>query len=383
MYWHRAGGMGGIRLRRHDPERIMNQSRASTFRSPDPTRVTADAKPDTTTSTYNIHTTALHDTSDLGFGRVVAQQARGRFLGRDGVPTSRKYGLGAQRAERFYLSALNAAWVPFLGWLIGAILLLNGFFALTYLSLGPNALHGVEAMALDDPFLRALSFSVATFTTTGTGAMNAVGQTANWLVIFESIFGPFVMIAAGGLIIARLSRPRMQLRFTESAIVAPYEDGRGVMFRMVNTRPSDLSDVAVRVMLAWYETIDGERTRNFHQLELERDSVELFTLHWTVVHPITAASPLAGMTPESLAAAEAEFLVFVSAHEGTFSTSVRARTSYVWEELRWDVRWASVFASSSDGVVAIDVDRLDRTERLAEGTTSQPAAGETATADAK
>ncbi|MEO7521893.1 MAG: hypothetical protein ABIW79_08765, partial [Gemmatimonas sp.] len=33
---------------------------------------------------------------DLGFGRVVVQRARGRFLSRDGVPTSHKYGLGAQ-----------------------------------------------------------------------------------------------------------------------------------------------------------------------------------------------------------------------------------------------------------------------------------------------
>lgn len=305
---------------------------------------------------------------------MVAQQARGRFLGRDGVPTSRIYGLGAQRAERFYLRSLNAAWLPFLGWMIGAILLLNGFFALAYLSLGADKLHGVDALALDDPFLRALSFSVATFTTTGTGAMNAVGATANWLVIFESIIGPFVLVACGGLIIARLTRPRMQLRFTESAIIAPYEGGRGFMFRMVNTRPSDLSDVRVRINLIWFEEIDGKRERNFHELELERDSVELFTLHWTVVHPITARSPLAGMTPDLLAAAEAEFVVFVSAHEATFSTSVRSRTSYLYEDLRWDVKWASVFTSSPDGVIAIDVDRLDRTERLEEGATSRPAA---------
>jgi hypothetical protein len=38
------------------------------------------------------------------------------------------------------------------------------------------------------------------------------------------------------------------------------------------------------------------------------------------------------------------------------------------------VKWASVFASAPDGVLAIDVDRLDRTERLAEGSTSKPAA---------
>lgn len=317
--------------------------------------------------------TAPDESSDLGFGRFVSQQSRGRFLSRDGTPTSHKYGLGAQRIEKFYLSALNAGWLPFMLWMVGAILLVNGFFALAYISLGPNALHGVDTLGMDDPFLRALSFSVAIFTTTGTGAMHAVGTTANWLAIFESVLGPLVMIAAGGLLIARLTRPRMQLRFSESAIIAPYENGRALMFRMVNVRPSELSDVRARVNLSWFELEDGIRVRHFHQLELERKSVEMFTLHWTVVHPITGASPLAGLTPEQLIASEAEFLVFVSAHESTFSTNVMARTSYTWDEIRWDVRWASIFASSPDGVIAIDVDRLNRTEQLPEHTTRIPA----------
>ncbi|MEP7346860.1 MAG: hypothetical protein ABI877_16425, partial [Gemmatimonadaceae bacterium] len=181
------------------------------------------------------------------------------------------------------------------------------------------------------------------------------------------------------LLIARLTRPRMSIRFSESAVVAPYEGGRGWMFRMVNERPGELSDVQVRVNLIWYEMFDGRRERNFHQLELERNSVEFFTLHWTVVHPITATSPLHGMTPESLAAAEAEFVILVSAHEETFSTRVTTRASYNWEEIRWDVKFASIFANAADGVIAIDVERLSRTEHLPDGATSVAAPIEIAT----
>ncbi len=313
--------------------------------------------------------------SDLGFGRVVAQQVRGRLLTRDGVPTSRKYGLGAQRGERFYLSALGAGWAAFLGWTIGALLLINGCFALAYVALGTGALGGTDALGLDDPFERAFSFSVGVFTTTGTGDVHAVGSTAHWLVVFESLVGPLALVAVGGVLIARLTRPRMRLRFSDSAVVAPYDGGRGLMFRMVNAQPGELSDVQVRVNLAWFEPqADGSRTRTFHQLALERTSVEFFTLHLTVVHPITAASPLCGVTPETLRAAEAELLVSVNAHEETFSTRVIARTSYTWEDVRWDVKFASVFAGGPEGVVAIDVDRLDRTERLPEGATGTPAA---------
>ena len=150
------------------------------------------------------------------------------------------------------------------------------------------------------------------------------------------------------------------------------------MFRFVNVQPAELSDVQVRVSLVLSEETDGKRERNFYPLALERNSVDLFTLHWTVVHPITADSPLRGATPESLRAGQAELLILINAHEETFSTRVTARASYWWDEIRWDVKFASVFATSTDGVVAIDVDRLDRLDRLEPGTTSVPSAAELA-----
>ena len=316
----------------------------------------------------------LTEPTDLGFGRVVAQAVRGRFLDRDGRPNSRKYGLGAQRAARFYLAALDAGWPAFFGWMMGVLLLLNGFFALAYLALGDGALRGTDQLGLTDPFLRAFTFSIGVFTTTGTGPMHAFGPTANWLANLESFFGPVTLVVAFGLLIARLTRPRMRLGFSDSAIIAPYEGGRALMFRIVNLQPGELSDVQVRVNLAWFEELDGVRERDFHQLALERNSVEFFTLHWTVVHPITASSPLAGMTPESLAASQAEFLIFVSALEETFSTRVSSRSSYLWDEVRWDVKFASIFANGPEGVMAIDVERLSRTERLPDGATRAPAA---------
>jgi len=342
--------------------------------STDPAPVAAPA-----TSAPNVEPI---DREDLGFGRVVAEQVRGRFLARDGSPNSRKFGTETQRVERFYQRALAAPWPTFLGWSLGAMLLVNGCFALAYSALGPGALRGQELLGLGDPFLRAFAFSVGIFTTTGTAPMHAYGATAHWLVVFESLIGPFTMVGIAGLLIARLTRPRMRLRFSESAVVAPYRGGRGVMFRLVNVQPGEVSDVQARVSVALYEEVNGRRERHFHQLELERRSVEFFPLHWTVVHPITASSPLRGLTPERMHAAQAELLVMINAHEETFSTRVTARTSYRWDEVRWDVKFADVFVGTADGVVAIDVDRLDRTERLPEGTTSVPAPLELAAPEA-
>jgi inward rectifier potassium channel len=310
---------------------------------------------------------------DLGFGHYVAQAVRGRFLERDGTPNSVKYGVGAQRGARFYLASLDASWTAFIAWTMGLLLLMNGCFALAYLALGADALRGSEQLGLADPFLRAFSYSVGVFTTTGTSVVHPYGPTAVWLTVLESFFGPVTLVAAFGLLLARLTRPRMRLGFSESALVAPYHDGRGVMFRIVNLQPGELSEVHARVDLVRYEEREGKRERVFHQLALERSSVELFTLHWTIVHPITADSPLAGVTPESLAASQGEFLIFISALEQTFHTRVTTRTSYLWDELRWDAKFASIFANGPDGIIAIDVERLSRTEPLPEGTTRNPA----------
>jgi inward rectifier potassium channel len=317
------------------------------------------------------------DLRDLGFGRVVAQQVRGRFLAKDGSPRSRKYGLGPQRWERFYRLALDVSWPGFFAWLIGLELLANGIFALGYAAL-PGAIGGSDVLGLADPFLRAFAFSVGIFSTVGTGPLHPVGSTAVWLAAIESLIGPVTLIIAGGLTLARLLRPRSRIRFSGSAVIAPYREGRGLMFRVINVRPSEMSEVRIQVNLVWFDERDGVRHRRFVPLALERSEVEFFTLHWTVVHPIDATSPLTGVTPAILREREAEFLVHLSGLEDTFSTRVSARSSYYWDEVRWDARFADMFVPSPDDLITIDVERLDRFDRLPEGATAVPAPAEVA-----
>ena len=343
-------------------------------------RVTLKAMTDPNATSPGGAPASREEIHDLGFGQVVAQQAHGRFLAKDGTPNSRKYGLGSRRWARFYRGALDMSWPAFLTWLVGVQLLANGVFALGYRALGPGAIAGSELMGLGDPFLRAFGFSVGIYTTVGTGTMHAVGSTANWLVILESFAGPLALVAGGGLMIARLMRPRSRVRFSERAVIAPYHGGRAFMFRIVNAGISEMSETHVEVNLAWFEEAGGRRVRRFHQLALERETVEFFTLHWTIVHPIDGESPLRGVTPEKLREAEAEFLVVVTGLDDTFAARVSARSSFYWDEVRWDAAFASMFVASVDGVLTIDIERLGRFDRLEEGATSRPAAIEGAPA---
>jgi inward rectifier potassium channel len=316
--------------------------------------------------------TVVAERNDLGFGRVVSQRARGRLVNKDGTPNSRRYGLGRQTWSRLYLRALAISWTQFLLYAIGLALLLAGIFAIGYRGLGPGALSGTEALGLRDPFFVAFSYSVSILTGIGAGQVAAVGSTAQWLTILESMGGLLALILTAGLALARLSRPRSHIRFSQRAVVAPYRGGRGLMFRLANVEPGELSDAEARVSLAWLERVGEGRERRFHQLALERQRVEFFSLNWTVVHPIDRDSPLAGVTPDELREAKAEVLVLLTAHEETFSTRVTARSSYLWNEVAWDARFADMFVDSPDGIVTVDIARLDRIERLPEGSTSVP-----------
>lgn len=311
---------------------------------------------------------------DLGLGSVVVQRAKGRFMNRDGTPGVRKYGVGRQFWARTFLRALAATWVSFFTWSVALVLLANGVFAAAYSALGPDAIAGTEAMQVSDPFLRAFFYSMGVFTSVGTGPMSAVGTTANWLTAFESLAGLLAIVTIIGLMLAKMMRPRAQIQYTQSAVIAPYEGGRGFMFRMANTSPSELFEVTMRVNLSILVESDGEMVRDFFQLDLERSAVEFFPLHWTVVHPITADSPLANITPEQLRERKAEFLILATALEDTFSTRVTSRTSYLWDDVRWDAKFASIFVESPDEIITIDVERLNRMDRLAEGSTRTPAA---------
>jgi inward rectifier potassium channel len=208
----------------------------------------------------------------------------------------------------------------------------------------------------------AFNFSVETFATIGYGHIVPVGTPANLLVTFESLVGILSVALATGVIFARFSRPQPRIRFSRYAVIAPYRNIAGFMFRIVNERRSELIEVDCKVTLTRLETVDGKVTRRYYPLELERDHVTFFPLAWTVVHPIDERSPLRGETPESLHREQAEFLVLLTGVDDTVSAMVHQRYSYSASQVLWGRRFRSVFVPSTDGRVRIDVGLLHDTD---------------------
>ena len=90
------------------------------------------------------------------------------------------------------------------------------------------------------------------------------------------------------------------------AVIAPYRNNSGFMFRLVNSRKNQLIEVNAQVLLSRFIEKEGTTTRAFDLLKLEREKVSFLPLAWTIVHPIDEQSPMFGLTEEDFEKSDVE-----------------------------------------------------------------------------
>jgi inward rectifier potassium channel len=287
----------------------------------------------------------------------MSERARVRLLNHDGTFNVRRNELGPLHPYNAYHTLLALTIPRLIAVLCVGYLITNVVFASLYWLCGAGALEGAKHTPLGR-FEDCVFFSVQTLATIGYGRLVPVTRAANVLVAFEALVGLLGFAIVSGLLFARFTRPTAKISFSANALIAPYEGGWAFMFRLVNLRNHDLTDVHAVVSYARWETaLDGERSREFDQLTLERESISFMPLHWVIVHPIDARSPMRGLTPDGFAAAAPEIVCLITADDETFAQTVHARTSYAAEDVVWGARFADMYIADADHV-AIDMARL-------------------------
>lgn len=300
---------------------------------------------------------------DLGLGGKLADRARVRLLNRDGTFNVRRNNLSPLHPYNAYNTLLSLSIPRLFALMVAGYFAANLMFAFLYWLAGPGALSGAArppAARFEDCFF----FSVQTLATIGYGRLTPNTRAANSLVAIEALVGLLSFAILSALLFARFARPTAKIIFSRNAIIAPYENGWALMFRLANLRNHDLTDVHAIVSFARWTETNGQRRRRFDQLTLERDFILFMPLHWVIVHPITETSPLRGFTPESLAAADPEIVCLINADDETFAQTVHAKTSYDKSDIVWGARFRDMYLPDTDKV-AIDLDRLHDFEKVA------------------
>src|ERR1700685_985989 len=214
-----------------------------------------------------------------------------RTINADGTFNVRRDGLRWRDANP-YLMLIDTTWPRFLVIVLAAFLVINVIFACLYLMIGIHSLKGLESDM--SAFANAFFFSVHTLTTVGYGNVYPEGTWANVVSSLEAATGLMVFAIATGLLYGRFSRPSARIVYSKNAIIAPYQDGTSLQFRVANARSNTLMNMEARVLLMTVDASDGELKRNFLDLPLERTRIYFFALTWTIVHPIDSASPFFG-----------------------------------------------------------------------------------------
>ncbi|MEO6656240.1 MAG: hypothetical protein ABIO36_09185 [Pyrinomonadaceae bacterium] len=301
---------------------------------------------------------------DLGFGSVVSGQSRERLLNADGTFNVQRTGLPLLSSLNLFHTLLSMKWRTFLLLVLGLYFTSNVAFGAIYATFGPAALVDTSAEPMANMLIRGFFFSVQTFATIGYGTIHPVGVVPNLLVTIESYYSLLANALITGVVFARFARPTARIIFSDVAVIAPYRDIEGLMFRLVNGRSSQLIEVQIQVLFARFINENGRSVRRFDFLELERKKVTFLPLALTVVHPITEDSPMKGLTQADLNATDAELLILITATDETFAQVVHTRSSYKPDEIRCGHKFVSIYNEVEDGApISIDIRKLSKVER--------------------
>lgn len=299
---------------------------------------------------------------DLGLGGKLSERSRARLLNHDGTFNVRRNDLGPFHPFNAYHTLLSLPVPRLLGLMAAFYVVVNLCFAALYWLAGSDALAGAARAPLAR-FEDSLFFSVQTLATIGYGRLVPNTRLANILVALEALVGLLGFAILSGLLFARFTRPTAKIVFSRNAIIAPYDAGWALMFRLVNLRNHDLTDVRAVVSFARWVEENGSRRRRFDLLSLERQSIIFMPLHWVIVHPIDGQSPLRGLSMQSLTAADPEFVCLITADDETFAQTVHSKTSYDKSDIVWGARFRDMYTSDEDHV-AIDLTRLHDLDRV-------------------
>ncbi len=302
---------------------------------------------------------------DLGFGEKVSRESKQRLLNRDGTFNVERTGLKVTSWLNPYHFLLTMGWRQFIGFTLLVYFLSNVIFGLFYASLGSDILVDTSSTPTENIFLRGFFFSVQTFATIGYGTIHPVGLIANSLVAIESYYSMIMTALVTGIVFARFARPTARILYSETAVIAPYQDKTAFMLRLVNSRNNQLIEVGAKLMFSRFVDENGKKIRRFEMLELERDSVSFLPLAWTIVHPIDEKSPMFGLSEQDFENSDTEIAVLLSAMDETYAQTIHTRTSYKASEVKFGYKFANIYNDIESGErISINVRKLSKIEKV-------------------
>lgn len=298
---------------------------------------------------------------NTGFGSNAADYG-GRFLNPDGSPNIIISDIGRFEKISWYHTMLGLKNWKFLVLIVSFFISINLVFALVYYAMGVEHLSGMVYHNNLEKFTEAFFFSCQTFTTVGYGRINPVGFAPSAIASLEALLGLLSFAIVTGLFYGRFARPKAFLKFSDTAILAPYKNINALMLRVSPYKNTSLTDAEAKVTLGMSVEVNGKMENRFYPLELEFKTVTALTLSWTIVHPITEDSPLYNLNEEDYKKTQGEILIYLKAFDDMFANTVTIRKSYTFQEIVIGAKFVPMFKRSrSQTKTVLHINKLSAT----------------------
>ncbi len=274
-----------------------------------------------------------------------------RFVNKDGSPNVVRKGESWFNRFNIYHYLLKMPVWRFFVLVVAFYTIINFLFATVYYAFCLNHLEGLIHGGTLDNFEETYFFSSQTLTTVGYGRISPVGLLTNSIAAFEALIGILTLALITGTLYGKFVRPKAYIRFSEPAVVGPLEEVRALSFRLISSKKTNITNLEIKVTLAMRRTGEGETGYQFMPLTLQTDTLNALYLSWTVAHTIDGESPLWGMDAAAFKALDVELLVHLQAYDEHFSSSIVARTSYVWQEIMHEAAFVPMYEDLEEHTV--------------------------------
>lgn len=302
------------------------------------------------------------ETTEIGFGSKNYNESV-RFLNQNGTVNVKRKVSNKHIGFDLYHWLLGISWPQFFGLVFISYVIVNTCFAVIYYAIGADKFGGLGVGTGSEKFYQLFFFSAQTLTTVGYGHIYPNSLFPSTISSIESMLGLMGFAFVTGVLYGRFSKPRVDLQYSNEAIIAPYKEITGLMFRVANKKQNELIETECQVILA-INNIETQR-RDFHFLELERSKINLLPLTWTVVHPIEDKSPLYGISDSDLKIRDAEFIILIKSITDTYFQTVYSRMSYKYSELVWNAKFIPMKQMpNKDGSISINLNDIHSYNRV-------------------
>ena len=293
------------------------------------------------------------ENNDTGFASNNSDTG-GRFVNKDGSYNLVKEGMPFRKRFSIFHDMLNLKSWKFITIILLFFIAINLVFTCIYFGLGASQFDGLIPGDGYKTFRQLFYFSMQTITTVGYGHVSPVGDEVNIVAGIEALTGFLSLAIATGLIYGRFSKPRSYLEFSDHALISPYKEGKGLMFRFAAFKDKhSLTELEIRVNVGLLVVENDKPNYKYFSLDLERTRVESMPMSWTVVHPINENSPFNGFTEEDMKTGDVELYVNLRGFDDVFSNFVQQRTSYTYNEILFNRKFVSMYRESDDGNTTI------------------------------